>query len=119
MATVLILDEENDWRTLLKRLLERNGHQVVARGHPEEAREWGQSANFDLVIVNIRHQQNGLPVPPHILPCRDKGRAIMVIADYLTDNDAQHFLADDYLLKPVDIETIECSVRELLEKIER
>jgi DNA-binding NtrC family response regulator len=114
VATILILDEEADSCMLLKRLLERNAHQVWAFVNANDALECAATKSFDLVLVNLasRHE-TGLGVPA-ALKRANPGLRVMVIADYVPEKGTQAMSADGFLVKPVDIDTVEKKVRELL-----
>ena len=115
MATILILDEEADSCMLLKRLLERNAHQVWAFVNANEALECAATKELDLALVNLasRHEA-GLAVPA-ALKRANPGLKVMVIADYVPEEGTQAMSADGFLVKPVDIDEVESKVRELLQ----
>jgi DNA-binding response OmpR family regulator len=115
MATVLVVDEERDWRTLLKRLLERIGHQVLMCSDPGEALNWAESKILDLAIITLRVVDERSFDLPIRLKTSQRDLRIMIVADYVSDEVAQRFMADGSLVRPADIETIEREVRELLQ----
>lgn len=115
MATILILDEEADSCMLLKRLLERNAHQVWAFVTANDALECAATKSVDLALVSLASRHNtGLAVPA-ALKRANSGLKIMVIADYVPEEGSQSMSADGFLVKPVDIDEVERKVRELLQ----
>ncbi len=61
MAKILVVDAERNARTLVKRILEGEGHKVMTFASADEAREeiWatssgGKKSGFDLVITDIK-----------------------------------------------------------------
>lgn len=115
MATILILDEEADSCMLLKRLLERNAHQVWAFVNANDALECAATKSLDLALVNLASRHDtGLAVPAG-LKRANPGLKVMVIADYVAEEGTQAMSADGFLVKPVDIDEVERKVRELLQ----
>jgi DNA-binding NtrC family response regulator len=115
VATILILDEEADSCMLLKRLLERNAHQVWAFVNVTDALECAATKSLDLALVNLASRHDtGLAVPA-ALKRANPGLKVMVIADYVPEEGTQVISADGFLVKPVDIDAVEKQVRELLQ----
>lgn len=114
MATIFILDEETDSLKLLKRLLERNAHHVQAFDRPAEALEWVAKRKLDLALVNVTSRRNSALAVLNELKRLNPGIKTMVIADYVPDEAVEAISADDFLMKPVDIDAVEKKVRELL-----
>jgi response regulator RpfG family c-di-GMP phosphodiesterase len=116
VATILILDEETDSCMLLKRLLERNAHQVWAFVNANDALECAAVKSLDLALVNLASRHDtGLAVPA-ALKRANPGLKVMVIADSVHEEGTQAVSADGFLVKPVDIDSVERKVRELLQK---
>lgn len=114
MAQVLVLDEDTDSRILLKRLLELGGHSVVSVSDQGQAIEAARSGNPDLVIIHLKAGSRWSRRLPALLKAGNERLKVMTIADYVPDQIADTALGDDFLAKPVDLETIESKVRELL-----
>jgi DNA-binding NtrC family response regulator len=115
VATILVLDEESDSCLLLKRLLERNAHEVWAFVNANDALECAATKSLDLALVNLasRHE-TGLAVPAALKSVNPYVK-VMVIADYLPEETAEGGPADCLLVKPMDIDAVEKKVRELLQ----
>ncbi len=78
MATILILDEEADSCMLLKRLLERNAHQVWAFVTANDALECAATKSVDLALVSLASRHDtGSAVPAALeesqLPTQNHG----------------------------------------------
>jgi len=100
---------------LLKRLLERNAHQVWAFVTANDALECAATKNLDLALVNLASRQGtGLAIPAALKRANPDVK-IMVIADYVPEEGSQSMSADGFLVKPVDIDEVERKVRELLQ----
>lgn len=117
MAKSLVLHEESDCRELIKRVLLENGHEVVAFDGKEEALAWTRSNPVDLAIVSLGSSVSQNDVWQQ-LKHLNKNLKILVLAGLATKDLAKKALeegADDYLLKPVDIEVLESKVKSLKE----
>jgi two-component system cell cycle response regulator DivK len=57
MATVLVIDDQMELRTLFQRVLEHGGHQVVAAEGGEEAVRATESWTPDLVLLDMAMPQ--------------------------------------------------------------
>ena len=115
MATILILDEEADSCMLLKRLLERNAHQVRAFVNANDALECAATRSLDLALVNLASRHDTDLEVPAALKRANPGLKVMVIADYLPQETDEGEPADCFLVKPMDIDAVERKVRELLQ----
>ena len=110
-----MLHEESDCRELIKRVLLENGHEVVAFGEKEEALAWTRSNPVDLAIVSLGSSVSQNDVCQQ-LKYLNKNLKILVLARLPAKDLAKKALeegADDYLLKPVDIEVLEIKVKGL------
>jgi DNA-binding NtrC family response regulator len=114
VANILILDEEDDSRKLLKRLLERNGHHAWAFVEPSEALECVTNTNLDLALMNITSRRGAALAILDELKRANPDLKVMVIADFGPEVTAEAISADSFLIKPVDLDAVEKQVRELL-----
>ncbi|MBI5570398.1 MAG: response regulator [Desulfomonile tiedjei] len=114
MAIILVVDEEQDSATLLKRVLERDGHRVFTCSDYHEAVERASSLAPDLVVLEVRksrHESLRLAAP---LKKVRHGVKVLALTCCASAETGEHGIADDYLLRPVELDTIETKVRELL-----
>ncbi len=114
MATILILDEEVDSRMLLKRLLERNAHHVWAFANPDGALECAATKSLDLALVNVTSRRGEAPALLKELKRVNPGLKVIVIAHFVSPETGDGISADCFLVKPMDIDSVEKKVRELL-----
>ena len=115
MAKSLVLHEESDCRELIKRVLLENGHEVAAFDEEEEALAWTRSNPVDLAIVSLGSSVSQNEVWQQLKQV-NKNLKILVLARFAAKDLAKKALeqgADDYLLKPVDIEILESKVKSL------
>ncbi len=115
MATILILDEEADSCMLLKRLLERNAHQVWAFVNAKDALECAATKNVDLAVVNLASRHDTRLAVPAELKRASPGIKVLVISNYVLPETGEAISADCFLVKPMDIDAVENKVRELLQ----
>ena len=116
MAKSLVLHEESDCRELIKRVLLENGHEVVAFDEEEETLDWARSNPVDLAIVSLGSSVSQNDVWQQLKQV-NKNLKILVLARLAAKDLAKKALeegADDYLLKPVDIEVLESKVKSLI-----
>ncbi|MBI5250358.1 MAG: hypothetical protein HY912_12760 [Desulfomonile tiedjei] len=111
MSSVIVFDEEMDSCNLLKRILEREGHGVTTCSHSEETLRLVSSNPPDLVIAHIS-QSKSMKLAAQIKSVNSKLK-VLTICDHVSDV-VESAMGDGYLIRPVDIETIESKVRELL-----
>ena len=115
VAKSLVLHEESDCRELIKRVLLQNGHEVVAFNEETEALAWIRSNPVDLAIVSLEARGADNQVWRKLKGLK-KDLKIIVLSRYTFKQLASEALtqgADDYLLKPIDIELLETKVRNL------
>jgi DNA-binding response OmpR family regulator len=115
VAKSLVLHEESDCRELIKRVLLENGHEVLAFNEEEEALAWTRSNPVDLAIVSLE-SRGTVNQAWKKLKELNKELKIIVLSRYTSKESANEALtqgADDYLLKPIDIEMLETKVKNL------
>ena len=115
MAKSLVLHEESDCRELIKRILLENGHEVVAFNEEEEALAWTNSNPVDLAIVSLEPGIVRSKICQRLKKL-SKNLKILVLATYTNRDLANKALeqgADDYLLKPIEINKLESKLRSI------
>lgn len=119
MATILVLDDVSDAVTLLRRIFERKGHQVVGFTEEEEAVEYVRTHSVDLAILDIKlKKMEGVEVLAEMKKADPSIRAIM-LTGYPTLETARESLrlgASEYCVKPIEKEEIEEKVQKVLEE---
>lgn len=117
MANVMVLDDVQDAAVLVKRILERQGHQVQAFTEEEEALAYAADKPVDLAILDIKlKKMTGVEVLEELKKSRPKMRAIM-LTGYPTLETARQALdlgASEYCVKPIDKDELETKVDEVL-----
>ena len=116
---ILIVEDEADLNQVLVKHLKNNGYAVDSCMDGEEAWDYLEAADYDLVVLDImlpgcdgmtllsRARRTGLTMPVLLLTARD------AVEDKVKGLDAG---ADDYLTKPFALEELLARVRMLLRK---
>ena len=117
-ASVLVVDDEPDLRTLYELTLLREGHQVTAAADLAQARECLAQQRFDVLITDMRLPDGlGLELL-HALNAEQRAEKSIVITAYGSAENAVEALktgAFDYLTKPVDLKQLRAAVSAALQ----
>lgn len=122
---VLIVDDKEENRYLLRTLLQGNGYEVVAANNGAEALESARKNTPDLIISDIL-----MPVMDGFTLCRAcktderlKGVPfVFYTATYTDERDRMFALslgAEGFLVKPLEPEAFMRTIREVLEQVQR
>lgn len=118
MATILALDDVTDAAILIKRILEKKGHDVFAFTEEEDALKFAETHEVDLAVLDIKlKKMNGLEVLEELKKINPSMRAIM-LTGYPTLETARESLklgASEFCVKPIDKEELEEKVASVLE----
>jgi DNA-binding response OmpR family regulator len=119
MANILVLDDVLDAGLLIKRILERQGHQIFTFTEEEDAINYIKSNEMDLAILDIKlKKMSGLEVLTELKKIAPAIRAIM-LTGYPTMETAYESLelgADEYCVKPIDKDELEEKVASVLQR---
>ena len=116
---VLVVDDEETIRTLLKRILEDAGYPVVTASDGEEALRILSQQEFELALLDVRMPGiTGLELLGKITTDWPDTGVIMVtaVAELQTAVDAMKLAACDYITKPFDQGDLLEKVRKANEK---
>jgi len=117
MAAILVLDDVADAGVLVKRILERKGHQVTTFTEEEMAIKYAAKGSVDLAILDIKlKKMTGVEVLAELKKCCPQIKVIM-LTGYPTLETARESLklgASEYCVKPIDKEELESKVAEVL-----
>jgi DNA-binding NtrC family response regulator len=117
MGKILVLDDILDACVMIKRLLERKGHQVTVFTEEEEALAYVRSSPVDVAILDIRlKKMSGLDVLEEMKKISPQTQVIM-LTGYPTLETARQALelgAFDYCIKPIDKDELEEKVASAL-----
>ncbi len=117
MAKILVLDDVEDAAVLIKRIMEKDGHEVSLFTDEEEALEHARSCKVDLAILDIKLKKiNGIKVL-RALKTTDPSIHAIMLTSYPSLETARESLelgAEAYCVKPIDKEELERQVEEIL-----
>ncbi|WP_432738629.1 response regulator [Maridesulfovibrio sp. FT414] len=117
MAHILVLDDVVDAGILLKRILERKGHEVSVFSEEEEALGYVRKNSVDLAILDIKlKKMTGVEVLEEVKKLSPQLKVIM-LTGYPTLETARESLkhgANEYCVKPIDKDELELKVEEVL-----
>ena len=116
MATILVLDDEKEACELIDRILSSR-HQVKTFTEEHEAIAYAENNPVDLAILDIKLKtMSGVDVLAKLKEGAPHIKAIM-LTGYPTLETARQSIslgADEYLVKPIDIDELESKVKSVL-----
>ena len=118
MARILVLDDVLDAVILIRKILQRKGHDVFAFTEEEEALSFAGANSIDLAILDIKLKKiSGVDVLEELKKIDPSMRVIM-LTGYPTMETARESLklgASEYCVKPIDKDELEEKVAAVLE----
>jgi len=119
MHRILIVDDDNDIRTLLTRFLSKNNYETANVRSGATAIEWMRNDTPDLVLCDFRlEDMTATELLPRIREMHP-GAAVIVITGYSDVKDAVDVIklgAHDYVTKPLFPDEILMTIRQALAK---
>ncbi|MFZ4287933.1 sigma-54-dependent transcriptional regulator [Variovorax sp. HJSM1_2] len=119
-ATILVVDDEPDLRTLYELTLLREGYRIDTAADVAEAMQQLQAKQFDVVITDMRLPDGtGLQVLQQLRAAQRPERCIVMTAYGSAENavEALKSGAFDYLTKPVDLKQFRAVVASALRDV--
>jgi len=117
MAKILVLDDVLDAVNLIKRILQKKGHEVFTFTEEEDALNFAKDNKVDLAILDIKLKKiSGVEVLEELKKNSPSIKAIM-LTGYPTIETARESLnlgASEYCVKPIDKDELEEKVAEVL-----
>lgn len=108
-VSILVVDDDAEFRARLVRALEARGCRVVGAGDAASARQaWG-AASFDAAIVDLRlDTASGLGLIPELKQVRPAARIVVLtgFSSLGTAVEAGRLGVAEYLTKPVDVDRL-------------
>jgi two-component system response regulator PilR (NtrC family) len=117
-ASILVVDDEPDLRTLYELTLLREGHEVMSAGDLSEARECLAKKSFNVLITDMRLPDGlGLELLRENADNQRRERCIVITAYGSAENAVEALKAGafDYLTKPVDLKQLRAAVTSALQ----
>ena len=117
MAKILVLDDVFEAGMLIKKILQKAGHEVLTFTEEEEAIRYARDHLVDLAILDIKlKKMSGIEVLEELKENRPDLSVIM-LTGYPTMETAHQALrlgAKEYCVKPIDKEELEEKVGKVL-----
>ena len=117
MARIVVLDDVMDAGILIKKILEKKGHEVFPFTEEEEAINFIEKNQVDLVILDIKlKKMTGVEVLEEIKKKSPDIKAIM-LTGYPTIDTARQAMslgAEEYCVKPIEKQELEEKVASVL-----
>jgi len=117
MATVLVVDDEKNIRTLYKKELEKEGYAVHTAEDAERAMEILDKEKIDVVILDIRLPgMHGIDALEKMI-VKKRDLAVLLNTAYGEyKDDFLTWLAEDYIIKSSDLTQLKEKIRQVLAK---
>ena len=116
---LLIADDDNEIRELLEFDLSQSGYDVDTAKDGEEALHKALVGNYDLILLDVMMpKMNGFDVCKNIRSSKTDVPILMLTAKGTINDKTQGFDsgADDYIVKPFDIQEVLLRVRALVRR---
>ncbi len=115
MAKVLIVDDEAHLRLLYKKVLTKDGHQVLDAATGEEALRLVEQETLDVVILDIEMgDTDGLELLKRFKALKPKLPVILNSAYSIYMADFKTWMAEDYIVKSSDIQPLLKKINEVV-----
>jgi DNA-binding NtrC family response regulator len=114
---ILVVDDEENMRGVLRILLEKDGHEVATAGSGEEALELFEARVFDLVLQDIKMPgMDGLELLRRLKERDDRALVVVMTAFSTWDTavEAMRLGAYGYIRKPFDNDEVRTLVQRAL-----
>lgn len=118
-SQVLVVDDEEIARTNLEYILRKEGHQVSTAANGLEALEKVKAQEFDVILTDLKMEKmDGIQLLESVKQMAPHTEIIMVTgyATVATAVDALKKGAAHYLSKPIKLEELRSTVREIIDK---
>ena len=118
-ATIVVVEDDPDQRTQLAGFLGGLGHVVRAAGNVADAKKAIDAGGVDVVVTDLRlGAENGVDLLRWSKPLHPLADFVVVTAygSVETAVDAMRCGAEDFLVKPIDLDVLEQRLARILEK---
>jgi len=114
MSRILVADDENSIRFVLREALEETGAEVIEAVSGDDARKRLSEEHFDFAFLDIRMPgASGLEILDEIAPAGPNGPVVIIMTAQNTYDNAIEAMkrgAFDYLTKPFDLKQVQALV---------
>ncbi len=116
---ILVVDDDNRLRELLRKYLTENGFRVTTAGNAQEARQRLQSLDFDLMVLDVMMPgESGLDLTASLR--KEKPLPILLLTAMAESANRIAGLergADDYLTKPFEPRELVLRIHSILRRV--
>jgi two-component system, cell cycle response regulator DivK len=118
--TILVAEDFDDTRALLRRVLQTSGYRVVEAVNGREAVDLVKQDCPDLILMDLNMpEMDGLEATEQIRECRELCKDVVILAITAHDTYGMKEAAleagcDGYLTKPIDFDRLETILGRLL-----
>ncbi len=118
---ILVVDDDDRIRELIKEYLENNNFYVTTAKHAEDAKNKIKLIKFDLIILDIMMPgQNGLDLTKEIKSSNDQPIILLTAMGETSDRiSGLETGADDYLPKPFEPKELLLRIKNILKRIKK
>jgi two-component system response regulator (stage 0 sporulation protein F) len=117
MKTILVVDDDEAIRTLLREELEDEGYKVIIATNARDALKIVESEPLDLVVLDIRMPgMDGLEALPRILGLKEGLPVVLNTAYTQYQESFMSWAADAYVVKSSDLTELKATIRKLIKK---
>jgi two-component system, response regulator, stage 0 sporulation protein F len=113
---ILVVDDEENARTALSKILAREGYEVASAGNGYEALNYLRGKEVELIITDINMpEMNGLSLLRELSRSHPESNVIMVTAYGEVESyiEAMNLGAFEYINKPVKIDELKKIIRKI------
>ena len=118
MPSILLVDDEQSQRIILRRFLEREGHKIETADNGKTALELLRSNKFDLVISDMRMPQMTGRDLLKVIKEEWTNIPVLIVTAFAELDDAIDLVAREgafyYLEKPINLDTLKSEVERAL-----
>lgn len=121
MAHILIVEDESSIRRLIATVLQKQGYEVTESGDGEDAFSKYEETPFDLVVTDVMMPLvDGNQLVRQIRKINKEVPILMLTAlDAYADKEKSYLSgADDYMVKPIDMNEMMLRIRALLRRVQ-
>jgi DNA-binding response OmpR family regulator len=115
MKTILLVDDEEDIRTTVKTILEKNGYKVIMAVSGDDCLEKLKKVKPDLILLDI--MMPGTPTPEivkHIKDIKIVFLSVVRVSEAEKENLLKHGNVVDFIQKPFDIKDLLKRVKKIV-----
>lgn len=118
--TIMVAEDYADTRTMMRKLLEMNGYEVVEAANGQEAVELVRQDCPDLILMDLNMPlMDGLAATEQIRECRELCQKVTILAITAHDTYGMKEAAleagcNGYLTKPIDFDHLQKVINRIL-----